>query len=352
VGLLFLLLRRATKSHYAAAVAVLFFAVRTNFADIYWSFANIFQLLAFAFVLVGILLYIRFGYSLKETLILIAIYVLAIRAEEHAIVLPALWLAYEFLIRRTDWRQLLPRYSMLAIVGIWFALFKISSMRASDPTLPYYLDFSFLNLGRGYGWYFNALYQTNLPWAIWFIASFLLACGFAYFKNWWALFFLLFTYATLLPFVLLVNHRFDLYLYLPFVGLAGLLGLVVQALLSQIRQFVPRQALPVVLSLLFLAIAVGQFRFEERRSHFGRAYSRGIADEYRSFFHDLRALAVNTSEKVLYYTKTPRHMDKGDVVTATQFALERIDVDAKIVDTCPAQGMCLEFRDGALYRLQ
>src|SRR5262249_53676126 len=45
-ALVFVFLRRATKSQYAAGLAVLFFAFRANFADIYWSFANIFQLLA------------------------------------------------------------------------------------------------------------------------------------------------------------------------------------------------------------------------------------------------------------------------------------------------------------------
>jgi hypothetical protein len=363
VALLFLLLRRATKSHYAAAVAVLFFGFRTNFEGIYLTFANIFQLLALALVLIGILLYMRFGYSLRETLILVAIYVLAIRAEEQAIILPALWLAYEFLLRRTHWRQLLPRYSMLAIVGIWFALLKISTfganpqmgtwkLRNQNPTDPYYLDISILTLGRGYGWFFNALYQTNLPWSSWFIISFLLACGFAYFKQGWALFFLLFTYAALLPYVFLVNHRFEWYWYMPFVGVAGLLGLAVQALLTQIRRFVPREAMPIVLSVVFVAIATGQFAYEANRGRLARNYWARTADEYRSFVHDSRALAGNTSGGVLYYTKVPRHIEKNSLVTATQFALERKDVDAKIVDTCPPQAMCLEFRDGRLYRLR
>src|SRR5262249_17867090 len=70
--LVFLLLRHATKSQYAAGLGVLFFAFRTNFGDIYWSFANIFQLLALGLVLLGILLHARFGYSTKETLALAA----------------------------------------------------------------------------------------------------------------------------------------------------------------------------------------------------------------------------------------------------------------------------------------
>jgi hypothetical protein len=55
--LVFLFLRQATKSQYAAGMAVLLFAFRANFADIYWNFANIFQLLAMALVLTGMLLY-------------------------------------------------------------------------------------------------------------------------------------------------------------------------------------------------------------------------------------------------------------------------------------------------------
>jgi len=352
-ALVFLLLRKAASSHYAAGLAVLFFAFRSNFGDIYYSFANIFQLLAFTLVLIGILLYIRFGYSRKETLALTAVYLLAIRAEEQAVMLPILWFAYEWLIRRNvSWRRLLVRYSMFALVMAWFALFKLTTMPDVDPTRPYYLDVSATTFGHGYGWYFNSLYQTDLHWGVWFTISILLAIAFGISRIRWGLFFLIFMYTTLLPYVFLVNHRFELYWYMPFVGAAGILALGIAAVQQLLGKILPREAYAAVLSLVFTFIAVRNFRYEEHRGRIVREWTKGIADEYRDFMRDLRSLPDAATVPTLYYTAVPRHMDEASVTNSTQFALNRTDIDTKVVENCPAEGACVEFRDGHLRRLR
>src|SRR5262249_13279976 len=153
-----------------------------------------------------------------------------------------IWFAYELLIRRNlNWRKLWLRYTILGVVTAWFALFKLTSMHDVDPTRPYYLDLSILTFGRGYGWYFNSLYQTHLRWSAWFIVSATAAIAFAIKKNWWALFFMVFTYVTLLPYVFLVNHRFELYSYMAFVGIAGLIAIGFNTLQRAIRKIVPRR---------------------------------------------------------------------------------------------------------------
>ena len=352
-GLVFLLLRKATKSQYAAGLAVLFFAFRANFGDVYWSFANIFQLLALTFVLIALLLYERLGHSFKDTLALTAIYVLGIRAEEQSILLPVLLLSYEWLIRRNrNWRQLLPRYAIFAVIMVWFLLFKLTSMRAADPTAPYYMDLSSLTFGRGYGWYFNSLYQTNLRWGGWLTISALLSIAFAIRKNGWALFFMTFTYVTLLPYVFLINHRYELYWYMPFVGIAGLMAIGFNVGQHIVRKLLPTKIQPAVLSLVFAAVAVGQYKHEERRSKAGRGYMQEVLNEYRNFLSDLRSLPDSTTVPMLYYTVIPRHMDETTLLCSTQFALGRLDVETKIVMNCPNQGACVAFENGHLRRIQ
>jgi len=352
-ALLFLLLRKATKSQYAAGLAVLFFAFRTNFGDVFWSFANIFQLLAFTLVLVGVLLYTRLGYSAKDTLILTAIYILAIRAEEQSILLPILWLAYESLIRRNlNWRQLAPRCAVFAVIMGWFIFFKLTAMRAADPAAPYYMDLSPLTFGRGYGWYFNSLYQTSLRWGGWFTITALLSIVFAVRKNGWALFFIVFTYVTLLPYVFLINHRFDLYWYMPFIGVAGLMAVFFGALQRIALKTLPAGTAHVLLTVIFIAVAIGHYRHEERRSRSSRDYMRDVLSEYRVFFRDLRSLPDSTTLPMLYYTSTPRHMDEFTLLCATQFALNRLDVETKIVTQCPTRGACVAFEDRRLRRIQ
>jgi hypothetical protein len=351
--LLFLLLRKATKSQYAAGLAVLFFAFRANFGDIYWSFANIFQLLALTLVLIALLLYSRLGYSTKDTLALTAIYILAIRAEEQSILLPILWLSYELLIRRNpNWRQWWPRYAVFAVIMGWFLLFKLRTMSAADPTAPYYMDLSVLTFGRGYGWYFNSLYQTNLRWGGWFTLSALLSVMFAIRKNGWALFFVIFTFVTLLPYVFLLNHRFDLYWYMPFVGIAGLMAIAFTALQRIVRKALPPTIVPALLSLVFVVAAVGHYRHEENRTKSGRGYMREVLNEYRVFLRDLRSQPDAATVPMLYYTAIPRHMDETTLLCSTQFALDRIDVETKIVTQCPAQGACIAFENGHLRRIQ
>ena len=351
-ALVFVFLRQATRSQYAAGLAVLFFAFRANFADIYWSFANIFQLLAFGLVMLGLLLYARFGYSFKETLALTAILVLAIRAEEQGVLLPILWFAYQWFIRRDlNWRKLWLRYAIFAIIMAWFGWFKVTTMHDTDPTRPYYMDLSAITFGRGYGWYFNSLYETHLRWGGWFIISALLAIAFAIRRNGWALFFLVFTYVTLAPYVLLVNHRFELYSYMAFVGIAGLFALGFNAVQQRVRRIFPRPAAVAILTVLFAVIAVRHFRHEEHRSRVGRGYMKDVLGDYRAFLTDLKSLPEASTVQMLYYTAIPRHMDGDTLLPATQFGLDRIDVQTQLVDKCPSEGACVAFENGHLRQI-
>jgi hypothetical protein len=352
-ALVFLFLRQATKSQYAAGMAVLLFAFRTNFGDIYWNFSHIFQLLALALVLTGMLLYARFGYSARETLALTAVLVLTIRAEEQGVLLPVLWFAYEWLIRgKLDWRRLWARYAVFAAVMAWFTFFKLTTMHATDVTRPYYMDLSALTFGRGYGWYFNSLYHTNLRWGGWFIGSALLAAAFAVRKNRWGLFFLLFTYVTLLPYIFLVNHRFELYSYMAFVGIAGILALGFRELQRDVRRLLPVPLASAVLSILFVVVSVEHYRHEERLGRMGRGYLAGVLSDYRAFLSDLRSMPDAGTVQMLYYTAIPRHMDEGTLLCSTQFGLDRVDVDTKMVEACPAAEACVAFENGHLRRIQ
>jgi hypothetical protein len=79
----------------------------------------------------------------------------------------------------------------------------------------------------------------------------------------------------------------------------------------------------------------------------------GVLNDYRSFLKDLQSLPEGGSVPTLYYTAIPPHMDEETLLCATQFALDRIDIDTKIVDACPAAGgSCVAFENGHLHRIQ
>jgi hypothetical protein len=79
---------------------------------------------------------------------------------------------------------------------------------------------------------------------------------------------------------------------------------------------------------------------------------KGLADEYQNLIRDLQSQPDADTVPVLYYTVIPRHMDEGNVLCSAEFALDRTNIDAKVVENCPPEGACVAFRDGHLRRLQ
>src|SRR3989441_12773424 len=74
-------------------------------------------------------------------------------------------------------------------------------------------------MGRGYGAYFNQLFNTNLRWQFWAIGFAALLLFFAIGKMRTAVFFQMYTFVTFLPLIFLVNRREAFYWYVPILGL-------------------------------------------------------------------------------------------------------------------------------------
>src|SRR5262249_2512512 len=160
------------------------------------------------------------------------------------------------------------------------------------------------------------------------------------------------TFVTLLPYVFLVNHRFDLYWYMPFIGVAGLMATFFRALQRITLKTLPAGTAHVLLTVIFIATALGHYQNEEFWSRPSRDYMSDVLNEYRVFFSDLRSLPDSTTLPMLYYTSTPRHMDEVTLLCATQFALNRLDIETRIVTQCPTQGACVAFEGRRLRRIQ
>src|SRR5262249_39364116 len=93
--LLYLLLRRIVGSRFGAAVGALLFGFRVNFADIYWSFGFIFELLANLLMFLALLVHTRRQRSYAAAVATLALTILAIKSKEMAITLPAVLLLYD-----------------------------------------------------------------------------------------------------------------------------------------------------------------------------------------------------------------------------------------------------------------
>src|SRR4029079_9802424 len=110
-------------------------------------------------------------------------------------------------------------------------------------------------------------------------------------------------------------------------GIAGLLGLGVDAMRRGLIKICPQPIAAAILSLLFVGAAVGNFVHEERRGRVARGYFTDVLGEYRNFLSELQSLPDAATASMLYYTALPRHMDEGTILSATQFALSRMDIE-------------------------
>jgi hypothetical protein len=348
VVLLYVLLSRIVQSSYAAAVGALLFGFRANFADIYWSFGTIYELLACSLMYLTLLVWRR-DLTYRRVALVCVLYVLAIKSKEMAIMLPFVLLLYEVCFGEGWSRKRLLSYSLLAVIGLWFAYLKVSAMGSSAPDHPYYMDLSVLTFGRGYGWYFDRLYGTGLRWGAWFIAAVILFCWMAFKRENRGMFFLGYTFAALLPVVFLVNHRFEVYWYIPFLGVAGLAAVLVDAIERRLRPRLHANVLAAAGLVVFVFLSALHYSRETRESAEFLESRRSLAAEYAAFVEGLQQLPQPRSEDTVYYKSFPRHLDSFSLMTSTQLVLRRTDLRVEIVKEFPDPcSYCLAFEDGNL----
>ncbi len=344
VILVYVLISQITGSRSGAALGVMLFGFRANFADVYWNFGSIFDLLALFLMLVTLWIYIRKPLSYRSIVLIVLLYLLAIRSKEMAITLPAVLMFYDLCFRRKFDRLRLALYGCLFGMGLWFAFFKISTMAKVHSTDPYYMNFTALTLGRGFGWYFNGLYGTPLRWGAWLTIAAVLLCTMTMLKERRGIFFLGYLFVTLLPVVFLVNHRFDFYWYVPFFGIAGLVATLVNALEENLRRGFSPKAVYAAGIAAFLVVGAAHCLEESRRIASHLQLQREQSAEYVRFTDILSRLPQPGEAETVYYKTFPQQLAGAGLTIATQVALHRTDVKVEIVDTFPVPcRYCIDF---------
>jgi hypothetical protein len=350
VVLLYALLSKIVRSRYAAAVGALLFGYRSNLADIFFSFGTIFELLACGLMFIALLVWCRGGGTSYGRIALMGVlFILAIKSKEMAITLPGVLLLYDVCLGEEWNRKRVLAYSVLAAIGLWFAYLKVSTMGGTAPDHPYYMDLSVLTFGRGYGWYFDRLYGMRLRWGAWIIASVVVLCWMLFKREKRGLFFLGYTFVTLMPVVFLVNHRYEVYWYIPFFGIAGLAAVLVDAFEQKLRQRLAARALAFAGLIVFVVLSATHYWREMRESAAFLESRRSLAQEYMAFVKGLQQMPQPDSDETVYYTSFPQHFDSFSMMTATQVVFHRTDVKVEIVKVFPDPcRYCLAFENGTL----
>jgi hypothetical protein len=209
VALVGLLLRKLKLPFIAACAGAVFFAFDMALFSAYWEPMFVFDVICGLFCLLSMVAYID-GHWIVSFLS----FWLAYRAKENAIMLPVVFLAYEWHLGNRRWKRLIPFFALSAILGAQALLNNVH--RESSYTL----HFDPVSV-----WKCMAFYSSRvllIPYAGFAIFALLLLRN----KRVWfgvAAFCIL-----LVPMLALPGRLFSVYLYVPVMGLAICVGALAQ----------------------------------------------------------------------------------------------------------------------------
>ena len=84
----------------------------------------------------------------------------------------------------------------------------------------------------------------------------------------------------------------------------------------------------------------------------GRNFQQAIDVDHRGFMQGLMVLPPPPPNEVLYFESAPRYFEEIHLISATQVALRRTDVEARMVDHFPADARYrFRFEDSKLIRV-
>ena len=342
VGLVYIVLKRLTLSRAGAAVGALFFAYPPVFNDLFWSFGTIFELTGAALFFTGMLVWHQQKRNLGVVLLATAVFILALKAKEMAITLPAVWILQDLLLRRPlRWKELVA-VVFPGIVGAWFGFQRLVLMQAPEPAQPYYMDLRGITMGRGFAHYFNALLGTNWRWQYWCIGFVALLLVFALLRWRRVFFFQAYIFVTFLPIIFLINHRDPFYWYFPMLGICGILAMLTRSITDWLAPKIPERRLALSASISFALLSLSVYAWSCDTMRERREWQAGIGREYRGFVESLQALPTPNPGETLYFKSIPEHFDADTLLFASEFALQIPGVYAQIVE---------DFPPGARYRL-
>lgn len=130
-ALLWLLLRRLGLNGWWAAAGALCFSFNMAVFDALWKPMYLFDLWCALFSLAALIFYLD-----RRTVLALIAFWLAYKSKEHAVALPAVLLAYEWLLGRREWKRVLP----FGAIALWFGVQGV--VMNKEAGLDYTLQFS------------------------------------------------------------------------------------------------------------------------------------------------------------------------------------------------------------------
>jgi len=225
-------------------------------------------------------------------------------------------------------------------------------MRGKLITDPYYINISASTLVNGFKAYFNMLFGTSFRWQIWCLGFALMLLAFALLWNRLALFFQFYLFFAFLPVIFLINHRNAFYWYLPFLGICGLAAILAKIVAIQFESRNPLWLVQCGEWVVFILLCWITFLVHKDASRQQRSLARDRTNEYRAFVTGLKELPPPPHGETIFFDSMPSQFDENVLLSATQVALRRTDLNAKLVAEFPSEARYrLRFQDLCLLQL-
>jgi hypothetical protein len=351
-ALVYFILKRLTRARPGAAIGAMLFASQAVFAEIYWNFGAVFELIAGLFSFAAILLWTSERRSWLQVLLASLALLLAVKSKEMAVSMPVIWFSYDLLLRRDMKRMMAAHWVLPGGLAVWYGLSHALAMRGIAANDPYHMSIDWSILASGFATYFNVLCGTELPWQIWWIASLVILLVFVLLRSRLALFFQLYVFVTFLPVIFLVNHRVALFWYFPFLGVCGFAAILANAVACVINGRNPRWLAETGSLTVFALLCWATFLLHEAANRPQRSWVSDVADEYHAFVSGLRALPPPPRGETIFFDSLPPHFEETVLLTAAQVALRRTDLHTKLVSEFPPEARYrLRFQKSHLIQL-
>jgi hypothetical protein len=130
-ALLVWLMRRLKLPMLAACAGAAFFVVHMALFSVHWESMYVFDLLCGLFCLLSLIAYVD-----GRWIVSFFLFWIAYRAKENAIMLPAVFAAYEMLLGNRRWMRLAPSFGLAAALGVQ-ALINNAARQQTDYTLRF-----------------------------------------------------------------------------------------------------------------------------------------------------------------------------------------------------------------------
>ncbi len=305
--------------------------------DVLWWFGSIFEIVFTAFYLAALLAFISIKSWPRKTLVVLGFYLLALKAKEMAITLPAVLLLYETLVERRLVINSRPRvifYSILAAVSAYFATVKASSMADHDPSAPYFFSLSLQTLASDSLWYAGQLFTAlsdQQSVALLLLGG--LALASLMLRDRAMLFGMAFAGVAMAPVIFLPNHLFAFFWYLPSIGIWISIGQlthhVSETVVGRMGERL-RFGGPLVSACVAGAVfALAQVPARENRANLAQ-WTQDYAGVFRNYVAQIRTLPEPPRGATIEAQDPPRPFNAAGITMVYRVLYGRQDIRVRV----------------------